>query len=90
MQSRSKRMLLTLAGLFVVLAIVQRFTADTAVTSLPWWVFVVVLAAVASGYMWIKSTLEEKKVSDEWIEQEGRVYIRRMEDEKKRRMEHNH
>ncbi|MFB4161809.1 sporulation YhaL family protein [Geomicrobium sp. JSM 1781026] len=86
MERRSKRMLITLAVLFVVLAIVQRFTADTAVTALPWWVFVLIFATIVSGYMWIKAVAENRKEQAEWIEQEGRVYIRRMENERRERM----
>ncbi|MBB6449542.1 uncharacterized membrane protein YciS (DUF1049 family) [Geomicrobium halophilum] len=82
MEQRSKRMLFTLVIVFFVLAILQRFTADTAITTIPWWVATVILAAIISGYMWIRTSMQERKAEAEWIEQEGRVYIRRMEKER--------
>ncbi|WP_160112648.1 sporulation YhaL family protein [Salicibibacter kimchii] len=85
MQERSKRMLLTLVIIFLGLAVLQRFTSNAAITTIPWWVTVVILAAIVSGYMWIRTSLEDRKAEAEWIEQEGRVYIRRMEHERQQR-----
>ncbi|AXF57717.1 hypothetical protein DT065_18240 [Salicibibacter kimchii] len=85
LQERSKRMLLTLVIIFLGLAVLQRFTSNAAITTIPWWVTVVILAAIVSGYMWIRTSLEDRKAEAEWIEQEGRVYIRRMEHERQQR-----
>ena len=38
-----------------------------------------------SAFMTIKSIREEQKVDETWIEQEGNVYIGRMEDEKRKK-----
>ncbi|WP_281269120.1 sporulation YhaL family protein [Bacillus taeanensis] len=53
--------------------------------SLPWWIYFVLAGIIFSGYKVILETVEEKKVDQQFIEQEGNIYIRRMEDEKKRR-----
>ncbi|SDI84439.1 Sporulation protein YhaL [Natribacillus halophilus] len=80
-------MLFTLVLIFLGLAVLQRFVSDTAITTIPWWVTAVIVAAVISGYMWIRTSLEEKRAEAEWIEQEGSVYIRRMEHERQQRSE---
>lgn len=38
-----------------------------------------------SAFMTIKSIREEQKVDETWIEQEGNVYIERMEEEKRKK-----
>ena len=38
-----------------------------------------------SAFMTIKSIREEQKADESWIEQEGNVYIERMEEEKRKR-----
>jgi hypothetical protein len=38
-----------------------------------------------SAFMTIKSIREEQKVDESWIEQEGNIYIERMEEEKKKK-----
>ncbi len=54
----------------------------------PWWMYVVILGIFISGGFSIKYTLEERKKEREWIEQEGNVYLERIELERgKRKME---
>ncbi|SFP94710.1 sporulation YhaL family protein [Salibacterium halotolerans] len=82
MNQRPKKVLLTLIGLFVLLVVWQRFAGITAVPS---WVLLSGLGIVFSGFMWWKTSQSEKEEEDRWIEQEGRVFIRRMEEEREKK-----
>ncbi|PSL45163.1 sporulation protein YhaL [Salsuginibacillus halophilus] len=84
MDKRTKRFLGTSVVLFVLLVAFQRFTPN-AFLGQPLWVYVAAAAALGSGWMWLRTRAEEQKEDSQWIEQEGRIYIRRMEAEKERR-----
>lgn len=56
-----------------------------AISSVPWFVYLLVAGILYSGYKFIHLSREDHKADQEWIEQEGNVYIRRMEEEKERR-----
>ncbi|MGY4690493.1 sporulation YhaL family protein [Salibacterium sp. K-3] len=81
MDNRPKKVLLTLIGLFILLVVWQRF-AEAAAPAAPSWVLLSGLGIIFSGYMWWKTSRGEKEEEDHWIEQEGKVFIRRMEEEK--------
>ncbi|MBU8905447.1 sporulation YhaL family protein [Desertibacillus haloalkaliphilus] len=51
----------------------------------PIWVYAVIIGIIASGYLSFKFSLEEKRVEQKWIEQEGEVYMKRIEAERARR-----
>ncbi|TLS38333.1 SigE-dependent sporulation protein [Pseudalkalibacillus caeni] len=53
--------------------------------SVPWWIYFVLAGIVYSGYKVATLTIEDRKVDQNFIEEEGKVFIERMEDEKKRR-----
>ncbi|WP_453990623.1 sporulation YhaL family protein [Bacillus nitroreducens] len=53
--------------------------------SVPWFVYVALFGVLFSAYMVIRTTREERKIEDSYIEQEGNVYIERMNDERERR-----
>jgi hypothetical protein len=53
--------------------------------TLPIWMYFIVAGIFVSAYMAMRSAKEDRDVENEWIEQEGEVYIRRMEDEKEKR-----
>ncbi|MGM0846378.1 MAG: sporulation YhaL family protein [Bacillota bacterium] len=53
--------------------------------TLPIWMYLIVAGIFVSAYMAMKSAKEDREVENEWIEQEGEVYIKRMEDEKEKR-----
>ncbi|EDL63479.1 hypothetical protein BSG1_09773 [Bacillus sp. SG-1] len=55
------------------------------VMTLPIWVYFIVAGIFVSAYMAMKSAKEDREVENEWIEQEGEVYIKRMEEEKEKR-----
>ncbi|WLR51470.1 sporulation YhaL family protein [Bacillus tianshenii] len=53
--------------------------------TLPWWIYLVTAGIAFSGFMTIKTKKEDEHIDMQFIEQEGEVYIRRMEQEKERR-----
>ncbi|WP_214483451.1 sporulation YhaL family protein [Bacillus sp. SM2101] len=56
---------------------------------IPWWVFLVILGILFSGYMSFHITMKERKIEQSYIEREGNVYMERMKKEReKRNMNH--
>lgn len=55
----------------------------------PWWIHVVMVGIVISGFLSLKYSLQDKQFDDEWIEKEGEVYIERMEKERKKKERSN-
>ncbi|TYR79006.1 SigE-dependent sporulation protein [Priestia megaterium] len=53
--------------------------------TLPMWIYLVVAGIFFSGFMAIRSAQQEKQIDDAFIEQEGQVFIDRMNVEKDRR-----
>lgn len=53
--------------------------------TVPWFVYVALFGVLFSAYMVIRTSREEKKIEDSYIEQEGNVYIERMNSEKDKR-----
>lgn len=53
--------------------------------TLPIWIYLVFAGIIFSGIMTIKSSKEEEKVDQQFIEKEGEVYIKRMEEEREKR-----
>ncbi|MCJ7840426.1 sporulation YhaL family protein [Lederbergia sp. NSJ-179] len=53
--------------------------------SLPIWIYVVVAGIFVSAFMAVKTAKEDKDMEEEWIEQEGQVYVERMNKEKEQR-----
>lgn len=47
--------------------------------------FLIIIGICFSGYMTVKAAREDKEKEDVQIEQEGRVYMERMEEEKEKR-----
>ncbi|KAB2337705.1 SigE-dependent sporulation protein [Cytobacillus depressus] len=52
---------------------------------IPFWVFFVAAGIILSAYMAIKTGREERQAENESIELEGRVYMERIEKERKER-----
>ncbi|MDA3128584.1 sporulation YhaL family protein [Aliibacillus thermotolerans] len=84
MTTRSKRFIGALVVAFILLVTWQRFF-ETPGAQPPIWVVLAVFGIIFSGYMWRVTSKKEKEEEERWIEQEGRIYIRRMEKEKERR-----
>lgn len=52
---------------------------------IPWAVLLIVLFIIFSGYMSYRAMRAEKVLEQQFIEREGKIYIERMKEEKKRR-----
>jgi len=51
----------------------------------PWWIWLVIAGIGFAGYMTYQSFQEEKIIEDQYIEEAGKKYLERMQEEKKRR-----
>lgn len=49
----------------------------------PLWVFIIIILIFFSGYMAFRAIQADRKLDQQYIEQEGQVYIDRMSEEKK-------
>lgn len=57
------------------------------ILGVPWWVFMIILFIFLSGYMAFRAMRAERRLEQQYIEQEGKVYIDRMEKERKQKQE---
>ena len=57
------------------------------IMTIPIWIYAVVVGIVISALMAIKTGREERKLELESIEQEGEIYIKRLEREREHREE---
>ncbi|MCA1012103.1 sporulation YhaL family protein [Halobacillus halophilus] len=55
---------------------------------IPIWVFFCIVFIFVSGYMALRAMRAEYHLEQQHIEQEGQVYLTRMEEEKERRNQH--
>ncbi|KMP97555.1 sporulation YhaL family protein [Bacillus cereus] len=53
--------------------------------TLPWWVYFVIVGIVLSGYMVLYTSKKEQDMDNEFIEKEGEVYMKRLEEEREKR-----
>jgi hypothetical protein len=56
---------------------------------MPWWGYILLFGILFSGYMVLRTTIEERRMDENWIEQQGDVYIQRMNKEKEKRSNEN-
>lgn len=54
-------------------------------SSIPIWVFVVILLIFLSGYMALRAFIAERKIDQQFIEQEGKIYMERIQKERVKR-----
>ncbi|MGP4082390.1 sporulation YhaL family protein [Pseudalkalibacillus sp. R45] len=54
-------------------------------TSVPWWMYFVLAGIGYSGYRAWFHTVEDRKLDRVHIEEEGKIYMERIEEEKQRR-----
>lgn len=54
---------------------------------LPWWIYACIVGILVSGYMAFKTSREDRMIDHEFIEQEGQVYLDRIEQERKKKQE---
>ncbi|WP_269409731.1 sporulation YhaL family protein [Lentibacillus daqui] len=55
------------------------------IVGVPWWVFMLILFIFLSGYMSFRAMRAEKKLDQQFIEQQGNVYLERMREERQKR-----
>ncbi|MFC3040689.1 sporulation YhaL family protein [Virgibacillus xinjiangensis] len=55
-----------------------------------WWVYVVIFLIFFSGVMSYRAMQAERKLEEEAAEQEGKIYMERMEIERDRRRQGSH
>ncbi|MTT30477.1 signal peptidase [Terrilactibacillus sp. BCM23-1] len=85
---RTKRSLF-LIGVILTLFVLQQFhllgSMIEQIETLPWWGIMVVLGIIFSGYQAFTLSRKDKEIDDKWVEEQGHVYIERMEMEKAKR-----
>ncbi|CAH2462531.1 MULTISPECIES: sporulation YhaL family protein [Bacillus] len=52
---------------------------------LPWWIYLVIIGIVLSGYMVLYTSKKEQEMDNDFIEKEGEVYMKRLEEEREKR-----
>ncbi|GAA0490695.1 sporulation protein YhaL [Salinibacillus aidingensis] len=55
----------------------------------PWWIAVIIGLIIFSGYMAFRAIRSEMRLEQEFIEKEGKVYMDRIEEERKHKEETN-
>ncbi|MEH6890558.1 sporulation YhaL family protein [Bacillus sp. JJ864] len=53
--------------------------------TLPWWIYLIIIGIVVSGYMVLYTSKKEQEMDNEFIEKEGEVYMKRLAEERERR-----
>lgn len=53
------------------------------IAGLPWWIYVLIFFIFFSGYMSYRAMRAEKELEQQYIEREGKIYIDRMNAEKR-------
>jgi Sporulation protein YhaL len=53
---------------------------------MPWWIFVMILFIFFSGYMAFRAMRAEKELEKHYIERDGQVYMKRIEEEREQRL----
>ncbi|MFC0473697.1 sporulation YhaL family protein [Halalkalibacter kiskunsagensis] len=81
----NKRIALILLAILVVAFLLTQTAVGGILLSSPWWVYFVLAGIVLSGYLSVKYSVEDKHMEQEWIENEGNIYMERIEQEKERR-----
>lgn len=56
---------------------------------IPWWVLGIILLIFFSGYMAFRTMMAEKRLDDHYIEQEGQIYMDRIEEKRLEKEERN-
>ena len=55
------------------------------VETLPWWIYLIIIGIVVSGYMVLYTSRKEQEMDNEFIEKEGEVYMKRLAEEREKR-----
>jgi hypothetical protein len=90
---QAKRALYAIVLLFLLFMMQQLGLIGPVLTKLlgiPWWVYLVIAGILFSGYKAFSLSKQDKEIDDEWNEEQGNIFIRRMRDEKERRRNKKH
>lgn len=85
---QTKRSLIVVGSLFILFLLQQFGLIDPVIEKLEnvaWWVYLVLAGIIFSGYQAFSLSRQEKEVDEEWVQEQGNVYIKRMNAEKERR-----
>ncbi|NEU31502.1 hypothetical protein GN156_12080 [bacterium LRH843] len=82
---KNKKLALSLLLLLAISFIITQTPIGSLLSGSPWWVYVVLAGIVLSGMLAIRYTLEDRRIEKEWIETEGNIYMKRIQDEKERK-----
>lgn len=52
---------------------------------LPWWIYLVIVFILFSGYMSLRAMRAEKRLEQQYIEQQGEIYMERIRQERMKR-----
>ncbi|MFZ3577317.1 sporulation YhaL family protein [Virgibacillus sp. DJP39] len=55
------------------------------IIGVPWWVFMMILFIFLSGYMAYRAMSAEKRLEQQFIEREGKIFIDRIEKEREKK-----
>lgn len=55
------------------------------IAGVPWWVFMMIVFIFFSGYMAFRAMKAEHELEQQYIEKEGKVYLERIEEERRKR-----
>lgn len=86
--TKAKRSLIIIGLLLVFFVLQQAGTLATLVEefqTMPWWGYFVLAGIVYSGFKYLTINQEEEEIDHQWIEEQGKVYINRMEEEREER-----
>jgi fatty acid desaturase len=84
-KSNNNRVALILLAILAVGFLLTQTALGAVLLSSPWWVYFVLAGIVLSGYLSVKYSLEDKHIEQEWIENEGNIYMERIEQEREKR-----
>ncbi|MFS0786147.1 sporulation YhaL family protein [Shouchella sp. 1P09AA] len=79
----SQYLALGAVAILVIAFLLTQTSVGELIVASPWWTYLLMLGILFSGYQWIRTMREDKVMDDEWIEQEGNVYMERIQEAKK-------
>ncbi|WP_100488938.1 sporulation YhaL family protein [Sporolactobacillus pectinivorans] len=85
---QAKRSLYAVALLFLLFMMQQFGMIDPIISkleSVPWWIYLIIAGILFSGYQAFSLSRQDKEIDEEWNEQQGNVFIKRMNAEKEKR-----
>lgn len=59
------------------------------IAGIEWWVYLIIVLIFLSGYMAYRAMSAERKIEQQYIEHEGKVYMKRMEVERENKQRAN-